>query len=58
MSRDDKYLNLDEARKANKIGAFEREHPSKGNETIFDRLLRAMAKGKPSKPRAKNDRED
>ena len=46
-----KYLSLDEARKGATKGAtirrFCKEHPSVGDENLFDRLLDAMAKGGP-----------
>jgi hypothetical protein len=47
MSRG-KYLSLEEARKKKGgLARFAREHPSEGNESLFDRFLRAMALGKP-----------
>ncbi|GFO83194.1 MAG: hypothetical protein A49_28210 [Methyloceanibacter sp.] len=43
-----KYLSLDEARKKKGgLARFAKEHPSEGDESRFDRLLRAMAGGKP-----------
>ncbi len=39
-----KYLSLEEARKKDKLKRFAKEHPSKGNESLFDRLLNKMAK--------------
>lgn len=45
MSRG-KYLSLEEARKQGKLKEFAKEHPSKGNEEKFDKLLNRMAKGK------------
>ncbi len=41
-----KYLSLEEARKSGRLDRFCKEHPSKGNEQLFDRLLDAMAKPK------------
>ena len=41
-----KYLSLDEARKRGRIDRFCKEHPSEGDEELFDRLLDAMAKPK------------
>ena len=41
-----KYLSLDEARKQGRIDRFCKEHPSEGDEELFDRLLDAMAKPK------------
>ena len=38
-----KYLSLDEARKYGQLGQFCKEHPSTGDEPVFDRLLGAMA---------------
>ena len=48
-----KYLSLEEARKSGKLDRFCKEHPSVGDEGLFDRLLNAMAKGGPPdrKPR-------
>ena len=42
-----KYLSLDEAIKKKQLDRFCKEHPSEGDEEEFDRLLNAMAKGKP-----------
>lgn len=43
-----KYLSLEEARKKKGgLRRFAEEHPSEGNAPEFDRLLRAMAEGKP-----------
>jgi len=39
-----KYLSLEEARKAKKLDRFVKEHPTKGNRSLFDRLFNAMAK--------------
>ena len=44
MSRG-KYLSLEEARKSGKLKQFAKEHPSKGDGVVFDRLLDAMTKG-------------
>lgn len=41
-----KYLSLDEARKQGRIDRFCKEHPSEGDEELFDRLLDAIAKPK------------
>lgn len=43
-----KYLSFEEARKKGKLDRFAKEHPSKGNKSLFDKLFNAMAK-KPSK---------
>lgn len=49
-----KYLSLEEARKKKGgLTRFAKEHPSEGDETLFDRLLRAMALGG-EKPKAKS----
>jgi hypothetical protein len=45
MSRG-KYLSLEEARKKKDgLARFAKEHPSEGDERLFDRILRAMALG-------------
>jgi hypothetical protein len=44
-----KYLSFEEARKQDKLKRFIKEHPSEGNEKIFDKLLGRMAKGKAKK---------
>lgn len=44
-----KYLSLEEARKQGKLDRFIKEHPSKGDEKAFDKLLDRMAKNKPAK---------
>ena len=41
-----KYLSLEEARKSGKLKQFAKEHPSKGDERVFDKLFQKMAKGK------------
>lgn len=46
-----KYLSLEEARKKGKLKEFAKEHPSKGDEKVFDKLLGRMAKGKKTKKR-------
>jgi hypothetical protein len=38
-----KYLSLEEARKAKKLGRFAKEHASTGDEARFNALLGAMA---------------
>lgn len=40
-----KYVNLEEARRNGEIDRFCKEHPSKGDERVFDALLDAMAHG-------------
>ena len=39
-----KYLSLEEARKSGKLERFAKEHPSKGDDQLFDDLMNAMAK--------------
>lgn len=43
MSRG-KYLSLEEARKTNKLNRFVKEHDSKGERNLFDKLLSLMTK--------------
>jgi len=38
-----KYLSLEEARKADQLKQFGKEHPSKGDEKLFDETLKRMA---------------
>lgn len=38
-----KYLSLEEAQKLKQLRRFCREHPSEGDEELFDRLLDSMA---------------
>jgi hypothetical protein len=41
-----KYLSLEEARKKKGgLARFAKEHPNKGDESLFDRLLRLMVGG-------------
>lgn len=42
-----KYLSLEEARNEKKVDRFIKEHPSKGDEGLFDDLLDRMAKNLP-----------
>jgi hypothetical protein len=44
-----KYLSLEEARKEKKLKRFAKDHPSKGNKTLFNKLFKAMASGEPPK---------
>ncbi len=39
-----KHLSLEEARKEGKLKQFAKEHPTKGDKRLFDRLFKAMAK--------------
>ena len=41
-----KYLSLEEARKLKRLARFCKEHPSEGDEELFDRLLDSMAQPK------------
>lgn len=51
-----KFLSLEEARQSGKISSFCKEHPSQGDEVIFDRLFGAMAKGKPPRSSGEDER--
>lgn len=48
MSRG-KYLSLEEALREKQLKRFAKEHPSKGDKEVFDRLLDAMTN--PRKPK-------
>ena len=50
MSRG-KHLSLEEARKADQLKQFGNEHPSEGNEKLFDETLKRMAP-KAKKPKS------
>ncbi|MFT7571438.1 MAG: hypothetical protein ACI9JL_002480 [Paracoccaceae bacterium] len=39
-----RYLSLEEARKSGKLKQFAKEHPSDGNERVFDALFGRMTK--------------
>ncbi len=39
-----KYLSLEEARNMGKLKQFAKEHPSDGNERVFDALFGRMTK--------------
>jgi len=41
-----KYLSLEEARKKGLLKRFIKEHPSRGDMKLLDKLLDRMAKGK------------
>ena len=43
-----KYLSLEEARKLKQLDRFAKEHPSKGNKSLFDKLFERMAKSSPT----------
>ena len=49
MSRG-KYLSLEEARKADQLKQFAKEHPSEGDEKQFDKVFERMAKAEKEKP--------
>ena len=42
-----KHLTLEEARRLGQLDRFAREHPATGDADAFERLAKAMAKGKP-----------
>ena len=46
-----KPQSLKEARKMKRLDRFAKEHPSVGDEGVFDETLKAMASGKPPKAR-------
>ena len=46
-----KYLSLEENRKADLLKLFGKEHPSKGDEKLFDETLKRMAP-KAKKPKS------
>ena len=48
MSRG-KYLSLEEARNQNKLARFAKEHPSEGDEDVFDQVLGRIAQGRSEK---------
>ena len=41
------YLSLEEARNKEQLDQFAKEHPSTGEQTAFDQLLKRMAKADP-----------
>ena len=49
MSRG-KYISLEEARKADQLKQFCKEHPSEGDEKQFDRVFERMAKAEKEEP--------
>ena len=55
MSRS-RYFSLEEARKASKLKQFAKEHPSEGDQQLFDGLLDAMMKRKPPKSSKANEK--
>lgn len=46
-----KHLSLEEARRKGLLKRFAKEHPSEGDEKLFDRLLGDMAKSQPANPK-------
>jgi hypothetical protein len=48
MIDDERRSNLEEARKHGLLTQFAKDHPSKGDRDLFERLLEAMAKPKSS----------
>ena len=53
-----KYLSLKEARIANKLERFIKEHKSKGNKKLFDTLLDSMTKSSESDDQTSSDQRD
>jgi len=51
MSRG-KHLSLEEARKDGNLKQFAKEHPTKGNAKLFERLLNEAAKDQEEAPKA------
>ncbi len=49
------YLSLEEAIKDGKLDQFCKEHPSEGDEKLFDRLFNAMANGEAPTPRKRKE---
>jgi hypothetical protein len=49
-----KYLSLEEARRKGLLARFAKQHPSEGDEALFDRLMQAMAHGEPPERKAKS----
>ena len=47
-----KYLSLEEARKKGLLDRFAKEHPSKGDKNLFDKLFGRMANGVKSSSKA------
>lgn len=47
-----KYLSLEEARRKGLLKRFAKEHPSKGDKTLFDKLFGRMASGVKSSSKA------
>lgn len=45
-----KHISLEEARKHGQIDRFIKEHPSKTDRGVFNRLLDAMTTRRPAKP--------
>jgi len=44
-----KYISLKEAKERDQLDRFIKEHPSKGDEVLFDKLIETMAKPKKEK---------
>ena len=51
-----KYISLEEARKDGKLERFAAEHPSTGDEPLFDGLLGAMVEGPPPEKKSEKDK--
>lgn len=54
-----KHLSLEEARRKGLLKRFAKEHPTEGDEALFDRLLGAMTRTPPAGPQtSKAERDD
>jgi hypothetical protein len=53
-----KYLSLEEARQRGLLKRFAKEHPSEGDEQLFDRLLGTMTKTVPATPQTSDAERD
>jgi len=51
-----KYLSLEEARRKGLLERFAKQHPSEGDEVLFDRLMQAMAHGEPPERKVKSSK--
>jgi hypothetical protein len=52
-----KYLSFEEARRMSLLNQFAKEHPSEGDEAVFDQALDAIASGKRPAKRQTSPRE-
>lgn len=53
-----KYLSLEEARKLGRLDRFCKEHPSEGDEHLWDELFEAMVKGPDKRGRERKTQKD